>query len=329
MSTSLSKTHTVSAGLRAHAEAGLSALWHRDARAPDPSDTLIVFDGKAVCISDKGKDNPFDAATLENSGIRSVDLIFKGPSSVDLEAVVPAGPRERTILNCEDMIMEQSPFPEEACLCFWKAHWKGGSWHVTASVTLAKPVLNVLDMLKSSGIKVRSVRRKPQGNAPEWMAVPPWIRPPRQRLPRIPVWGLSLAAAILLFAGSFIATSSMRATALEAAEQSNRVDRALIARMATLSQQRNVRRLGQAVSQERIALIGLVAQALPDTVSLNSFSIDGKAVQIEGRGGTAADALRAIAAIDGLTDARLAGDVQRGSSGEVFSIEAVLEDSAS
>ncbi len=326
MAYSDSKLQTVPTGLYAHAGAGLAALWDADARTPLPSDTSVIFEGKNVHISREGKKIPFDAGTFANTKIRSVDLIFKGSAAVDLETVVPAGSRQKTILNCENMVMEQSPFPEDACLCFWTARWKEGSWHVTASVTLAEPVLNVLDMLRSSGIRVRSVRRQPATNAREWATVPPWIRPSRRRMPRIPVWGASLAGALLLFAMSITISSSIRADKLEASVQQNRVDQALIARMNVLSGQQEARRTGQNRSYERISLIGRIAEAFPDTVSLKSFSVDGDAVQIEGRGGTAADTLRLVTAIEGLSNARLAGDVQRSGSGEIFVIEATLQD---
>ncbi|MEM9787310.1 MAG: PilN domain-containing protein [Pseudomonadota bacterium] len=323
------------------ASAGLAELHAQKptlTKAPPP-EIIVREHGFAIRIDDDiaAFDDPaLLMQELNDIPEKRIDLVFEGRSALDLSFVVPNGPFNDLEAMIDTEIAYKSPFQRDQSIWFWSAQeTQDLDWQVEAAIVLNSSVDWVFEALNAHGKVINTARRfMPDGT--ERIAVyPTWLNQPRrtrgpitfgQSLRMIPPTLRLPATAFALLVISTIALSvalSVRESAV--AQEAAAANQQIAARAAAAAQTRALRD-GRDISATRIALVGQLAELLPDGVWLEQISVDDDRLTITGFGPSAAEITRLLSNLDTLSDIQFGSPVTRDNTQnlERFRIDATV-----
>jgi Tfp pilus assembly protein PilN len=120
--------------------------------------------------------------------------------------------------------------------------------------------------------------------------------------------GLIGSVAVIASAGALTLSASLEQSAIQA--EANTARSMLSAHAARTAEQRALE-TSQAQSRNRLALVGILSQHLPDGVWLDQLTIEQSDLTLVGFGPATADVQRILAGLPFLTDVHLAAPVTR------------------
>ncbi|MEL6577119.1 MAG: PilN domain-containing protein [Pseudomonadota bacterium] len=324
-----------------HLEAGAADFAGTPPSRRAPLPVRVVLTGGEVLLEiakvDEARSSRFeDPATLAEAirkeSVRKVDLILDDGAALDLAFSLP----EASFAELRQMIFHeiayQSPFEAQEARWCWVAVRNGqgdeAGWHVHAAVALAERVEPVLEALRSAGIKVACVRRRPTGGL-TWAAMPPWAggepavhtqRSGVGRLGGVLAAAMRAPAAVALpvlatcaffgFAAAKYVTLSLENMALTEETISARSALAAASRQTVLRRQIEDERFASAL---RMAALGNVAASLPDDTWISSFAIMNDQFEVAGSSPSAAATSEQLAQVPGLGAITFAAPIARNS----------------
>ncbi|KIT15870.1 PilN domain-containing protein [Jannaschia aquimarina] len=260
-------------------------------------------------------------ADLSAAGIRDVDLVFAGESCLEISFGLPDAPLHELRAMIESEIQYRSPFSADASVSFWTAEEKpDGRWRITAAVTLRAPTMDLVARLARHGLAVGTVRWN--GGTKTFAARPDWTQERTEGKEMgwkaalrglSPVWKATVigVAMLNLSAMLLLAQTTFRHSAV-----SQQADKARLELSRTAQATATLRALGdaRAMSTERLALTGVLADLLPDGVWLDQLLIEDVTVTLVGFGPSAAEVTRLLTSLPQITDIRFGSPVTRDNS---------------
>ncbi|GFE66486.1 PilN domain-containing protein [Litoreibacter roseus] len=317
-------------------QAGWAGLKNPASQTLTASQNQLFIGGKAYVLrtggSDKRLANQAELATLLKPLKRQkIDLVFLDRACLDMNFTLPAGPLDEVKSMAATEIQFRSPFEESNSIAFWTARETPSTdWAITASVVLKTSIAWVLDAIEKNGLEVGFAVRKQADGSNLFAHRPPWSSSTTQSaktglraIPspfRLPL--IAFAVLLISLAGVFATQTSERA-ALSAEAALAQQQMAALAQ--SVAAQRNARERRDA-STQKLALVGELANILPDGTWLERFSIADGRMTITGYGPSAAEVTRLLSTLENLSDIKYGSPVTRDNSQglERFRIVATL-----
>ena len=308
------------------ASAGVSELHAQKptlTKAPPP-EIIVRERGFAIRIDDDVAEYDDPALLMQELNEvpeKRIDLVFEGRSALDLGFTIPNGPFNDLEAMIDTEIAFKSPFQRDQSIWFWSAKETADlDWQVDAAIVLHSNVDWVFDALKSHGKIINTARRIASDGSTKIAVYPSWLKPSRRSTgpltlgrslrmipPALRLPGMAFAFFIVSGIALSVALSvEQRAVAQEAAVANQQI----AAQAAAVAQSRTLRESRENGSA-RIAIVGQLAEVLPDGVWLEQLSIDDERVTITGFGPSAAEVTRLLSELDGLSDIQFGSPVTR------------------
>ncbi len=324
--------------LGAAALAALNEASQYRPKAPPPQ--IIINDtGFAVRIDDDINTyaDPTELpAQLAELPERQLDIVFEGRASLDLSFVVPNGPFKDLEAMIDSELAFRSPFQRDQCRWFWVAHeTEKGDWQVEAAIVLNGSIDWVLDAFAAKKKQVAMARRHEADGTvrvavhPDWAAgkaAHPDFTKPSHIWQSIPVVLRLPLIAFMMFAVSAIAFFVVQTVQYNDADNRAFSANATISQLATSQAASRALQDRRSMGDAKLALIGTLAQLLPDGVWLEQIAIDEDRITITGYGPSAADVTRLLSTLAGLSGIEYGSPVTRDNTQnlERFRINATL-----
>ena len=329
-------------GAQSRAREGLSALlelaadgWRVATRSLDPPKpnprVVIVFGRDACCIYRDGtmvgqRLRASDAAAIAAAVAAALPprtrpeemaLGFDDDIALDLELTLPKGTRSALDQAVALYVADESPFAPGEGLAFWSIRRSGpGDAHASIAIVPSRVALAVLDELRALGLEPRHAVRHGQPAAasatPDWLATETApVSGLFAKFAALPGYARSGLLAVAIVLGSCLANASVTAfqTSLisdQAAAAADSVRREK--RLATDVQFLAGRQRDTLV---KIRVLDEIAARMPDNAYLERLDIKDDQLELTAIAPSAADTLKAVAAIDGVKSAELQSAVVR------------------
>lgn len=296
-------------------------LWSRESTSDIPTEIWVEITGT---MTDFAGSLAHDAPVPE-----IVDIVVADGGGLDLSFHIPTGPLKDVARMIESEILYRSPFVEGAFRSFWVAReTPDGEWRVEATLILRARMEAAEDQIAKIGARVGRLRRI--GSAAHYATKADGARQTGGwlnalfRLPSGLRNGIFGTAILLVSATALTVTSHLNRAGIQSDAMSARS--AISAQSALIAEQRALD-LRRTQSRDRLALVGILSQHLPDSVWLDQLVIEGDEVALVGYGPSATDVQRVLAGLPFLADVHLSAPVTRDNSQslERFRLAAILQ----
>ncbi|MEM6888120.1 MAG: PilN domain-containing protein [Pseudomonadota bacterium] len=320
---------------------GLSELNGQSRNFEQPLENRIEFRDETVFLIRKDDPYPIPLSPLmikefaEDFENPEIDIVFGGNACIDLIFPLPTRPLDEMRAMIESEMWFRAPFSAESAKSMWIAkEVPSQGWQVQAAVILNDPLDKWLKRLSASGVTVRSMWR--EAGEKSFCAVPTWLNDANETpstvsllkaMPHLPKCCLTGAAALFLSASAFAGSETFASWRLTDTTEQARIE--LSSKVNSIAQKR---KLEEAIvnSLDKLALTGLLTEALPDGYWLDQLVVDEDEMTITGYGPSAAEVTRILSQLPHLSKIEFASPVTRDNSQslERFRISAVLTPAA-
>lgn len=323
------------------ASAGLAMLNapRRPASKAPPPEIIVTETGFAIRV-DHDIEEFGDPTALPEQLMqlpeKRLDLVFQGRTALDLNFTIPNGPFNDLEAMIDTELAYRSPFQRDQCVWFWSAkETESMDWQVDAAIVLKTSVDWVLDAFKDKGKTINLARREVTDGTAKLAVYPSWLTPLRRHtgvrsigdgLRQIPPSLRLPVGAFVLFLVSAIALTVVQSSRQSDITAQATTANAEISQRAAAAAKTRALKDRRDTGEARIALVGSLANLLPDGVWLEQISIEDDRLTITGYGPSAADVTRLLATLKALTDIQFGSPVTRDNTQNIerFRIDATL-----
>ncbi|MEM7487721.1 MAG: PilN domain-containing protein [Pseudomonadota bacterium] len=246
----------------------------------------------------------------------NLNIVITGTGGLDMTFELPNGPLPELRQMIEREVRFRSPFAEGAHASFWSA-WEqpDGSWRIHATILLRAALDEARTLATAEGGGIGLFCR--DGPGPFYAARPtedapaPPSGPVRTFLRALPgpLRGAALGAVVLLASAVFLSVD----TRLDHArlQDAATTARGEISAAAAIAAERQALEAVRGRSNDRLALVGVLSELLPDGVWLDQLSVEGDEFTLVGFGPSTTEVQRLLSRLPYLTDVRLAAPMTR------------------